>query len=604
MSLLDLVKFRRTARDGGRDDSSLEDLEKSAPQAYRALQAMLSAYADSKLSHTLSGANIISDKYNKGLFEQPELNTVANVRPQAGVFTIIYVPEYRQFAASNRQVNELRQWINAHHYAGRFKFGRLYHDMTRPALETTYEFSYAYGGLKAGQITALTARCLDSMLGYRLDMLPVVRLFADLRANIDSGGSPVSSDPASREAFSHFDNANRVTMSGTTQKHQLLGEALVGFLERSQIAYALMADHKRLRLNLDDPALRSLDVIAYLTRHNHVVFEAHTSLAVEGAASRLYNSAYTAFLNDIVSLGGSFQVDIERNAVFYRYGVDVRGIEERADDALLSSLLNDVKRIGPWMEGFRQAAAGAGEMRVIRHLCGRSDDSTTAGTLEAAERYYEHLGKMFANVNAGPRLGLKLPDAASSMLPVRAAAVQAAAETQPLKLPADSGLSETQTTSGDAAVAEDGPPEPQHFAEQDSFWFAPSWDQGDEVEIDHLEPPGDRLEMAPGSQAGQIFEPPVYEMVTYTPQEAQPEWGRQSAAQPVAVGLPVGRVWVLALTGLLLAAQIWMALTLARLNSRVADLQDTTTTSQESITTMQEMVLEALVRVELLERGQ
>jgi hypothetical protein len=595
MSLLDMVKFKRVNGNGEPEGDSLADLEKSAPPAYRALQAVLSAYADTKLSHTLSGVNIISDKLNKGLFEQPQLSTIANVRAQAGIFTIIYVPEYRQFAASSRQVNELRQWINTHQFAGRFKFGRLYQEMTRPLLEVIYEFSYAYSGLKAGQITALAARSLESILGYRQDMLPVVRLFADLRANIDSGGSPVSSDPAGGIAFSQFDNASRVTLSGTTHNHQLLGEALAGFLERRQIPNALMADRKRLRLSLDEPSLRSIDVIAYLTRHNHIVFEGHTPLAVEGAASRFYHGAYMAFLNDNVSLGGSFQVDMERNAVFYRYGVDLRGIEEIADDALLGSLLDEVKRIAPWMEGFRQAAAGADELKVIRRLAALGGDRAGANALEAAERYYAHLGKMFANINAGPRLGLKLPDAASSMLPVTAATAQAAAETQPLTLPADSGFARPpgppESGADGGAAAESGPPEPQHFVEQGSGWFEPAWDQADEAATVNIDPSA--------RPAVQSFEPQAYEMVSFAAQNRH-----TAAPQPVAVGFSTGRLVTLALTGLLLAAQIWMGLTLARLNSRVVDLQETTAAYQESITGMQAMVLEALVRVELLEKGQ
>ena len=611
MSLLDVVKGKLASRESKTDKNDLDELEKRSPQAYRALQAMLKAYADSKLSYKLSGVNIVSDKHNKGLFDQPELNTVASVWPRSGVFTIVYVPEHRQFAAANRQVNELRHWINAHQYAGSFKFGRLYHNMTRPVLEVTYEMSYAYCDLKAGQITALASKALDRMMGYRLTMLPVVQLFADLRANINSRGVPVSSDPAGGAVFNHFDNASRVTLTGTTQKHQFLGKALVDFLDRREISTMLMPDRKRLRLNLTEPSLRSVDIHTYLTRHNHVVFEAHLPLTVKEAASRFFHSVYPAFINDIVSLGGSFQVDLEKNAVFYRYGVDVRGIEEITDDALFGSLLDEVKRIVPWLEGFRQVVSGADEMQVIQHLSGPALPGAgrygETGYLEAAEHYYRYLETMFASVSTGPRLGLKLPDAASSMLPVTASTMEAAAETRPIMLPADSVFAPNPkiTQNGYPPVATD-PVERHHFAEEDSFWFEPLWNKTGDQEtaapsqtsrqgVTFTSPPGQKIEAQQGP------------METFA---VQPAWEPQAVvrsqaavAQPVSVRFLPGRVVMLVLIGIVLATQIWMGFSLARLNSRVVHLQEAVTTYQGSMTTMHEMVLEALVRVEFLERG-
>ena len=597
MSLLDRVKGMLASGDSTPEKNELDELGKSSPQAYRALQAILKAYADSKLVHTLSGVNVVSNKHSKGLFDQPELNTVASVWPQSGVFTIVYVPEGGQFAADNRQVNELRHWINAHQYAGSFKFGRLYHNMTRPALDVTYEMSYAYRDLKAGQITALASKALDRMKDSRVTMLPVVQLFADLRANINSRGTPVSSDPDGQTAFNHFDNANRVTLSGTTQKHQSLGMALVGFLDRSQISTVLMPDRKRLRLYLPDPAIHSVDIHAYLTRHNHVVFEAHLPLTIKDAASRFYHSVYPAFINDIVSLGGSFQVDLEKNSVFYRYGVDVSGIEDIMDDSLLGSLLNEVKRMAPWLEGFRHVVSGADEMQVIQHLssaalpgAGRDGGS---GYLEAAENYYYYLGTMFAGVGAGPRLGLKVPDAASSMLPVTAGTMEAAAETRPIMLPADSVFAPNPTiTTNEYEPAPADPPEAHQVADRDSFWFEPSWNKVDDQKTATPSPTA-RQDAAFTAPAGQL---------TWEPQAVV----RSSAveAQLVPVQFSASRVIMLALIGLLLAAQIWMGFSLARLNTRVGRLQEGVAEYQESITSMHEMVLEALVRVELLERGQ
>ena len=344
---------------------AMKTLQENYPEDYIIAQELDKVCTGSKLEFKAVSPKpekivYYSEILDKGIFNQPEFKCFAEIDVESKSVTFIYRPENAEYVTSRGEIIYLLNWINAHFGLGKFFYlsesrNFLGKDVAKIAFEVSFSYKN-YQKVTPEQYNQLINNLLANVFEFSELYLPALSLFYDLKLSFDNDIKPIINNETLvvQDIDSKRQQINKGIDNSTLRQLQ---DRLVEIFTNNQLNYELIPGQNAFKVQnpYDQEYLRS--VIVSVSNLNQVLIESHSD-KVSGA------NIHQDILLDYVRLenrssSGTFTVNNDDGRVYYRTGIDLRGLESSVTDQMFMNLIAEHDSwILLTLEGLRHVQSG------------------------------------------------------------------------------------------------------------------------------------------------------------------------------------------------------------------------------------------------------